>query len=144
MTNKNQNLFQMKKTSIVALILLIISSGFYLLIRITGDFRSNILHFILIIFPIFLVYFYFIIHVLRNSKSKLPGLFWILIFGIFFRLIFISQNPVLSDDIYRYLWDGKVSAAGINPYQFAPNATELELLHDSEIYPNINCTKWST
>lgn len=34
----------------------------------------------------------------------------------------------LSDDIARYAWDGRVFAHGINPYQFAPTAPELEAL----------------
>src|SRR5438309_2160994 len=28
--------------------------------------------------------------------------------------------PAHSDDVYRYVWDGKVQRAGINPYRFAP------------------------
>ena len=29
-------------------------------------------------------------------------------------------DPLLSSDIYRYVWDGKVQAAGINPYRYVP------------------------
>jgi len=32
-----------------------------------------------------------------------------------FRLVMIGATPVLSDDIYRYQWDGRVQLAGIDP-----------------------------
>ncbi|MBU1680637.1 MAG: hypothetical protein KKD86_17575, partial [Bacteroidetes bacterium] len=41
------------------------------------------------------------------------------------KLLFVSTNPVGSDDYYRYLWDGKVQTNGTNPFQFAPNDSEL-------------------
>src|SRR5437763_5505960 len=41
------------------------------------------------------------------------------------RLILLASSPALSDDLYRYIWDGKVAAAGIDPYRYAPDAPEL-------------------
>lgn len=38
--------------------------------------------------------------------------------------------PTLSDDALRYLWDGKVAAAGQNPYVLAPAAEALAPLRD--------------
>ncbi len=49
-----------------------------------------------------------------------------------------GDKAYMSDDIYRYVWDGKVSAHGINPYLYSPRDTEVEFLVDSTIYPNIN------
>ena len=40
--------------------------------------------------------------------------------------------PAHSDDVYRYLWDGKVQRAGINPYRYAPDAPELAALRDGD------------
>ena len=31
-----------------------------------------------------------------------------------------ADEPFLSSDIYRYVWDGRVQAAGINPYAYVP------------------------
>ena len=53
---------------------------------------------------------------------------------IILRVIFIPVHPVGSDDYYRYLWDGKVQANGINPYAYAPDAKELAYLH-SDVLP---------
>ena len=36
------------------------------------------------------------------------------------RLIQFGSEPVLEDDYNRYLWDGAVVAAGVNPYSVAP------------------------
>ena len=53
------------------------------------------------------------------------------------RLILLSSTPALSDDLYRYIWDGKVAAAGIDPYRYAPDAPELAFLRD-RLWPPIN------
>ena len=57
--------------------------------------------------------------------------------AIFFRAILLLTPPGLSDDVYRYLWDGKVLLAGINPYRYAPSAPELQGLRDA-LWPLIN------
>jgi len=54
------------------------------------------------------------------------------------RLLLVPGAPVLSDDIYRYVWDGRVQAAGINPYRYPPADPALAPLRDREIYPNLN------
>jgi hypothetical protein len=54
------------------------------------------------------------------------------------RLGLLFTEPTLSSDVYRYIWDGRVQAAGINPYRYVPAAPELASLRDSEIWPLIN------
>jgi alpha-1,6-mannosyltransferase len=61
-----------------------------------------------------------------------------LIFAALFRLSIIFSPPYLSDDIYRYVWDGRVQSAGINPYRYIPADESLVHLRDDKIYPNIN------
>jgi hypothetical protein len=46
--------------------------------------------------------------------------------------------PPHSTDIYRYVWDGRVQAAGINPYRYIPADPALQGLRDEAIYPGIN------
>ena len=48
-------------------------------------------------------------------------------------LLFVE--PYLSTDIYRYVWDGRVQAAGINPYRYVPSAPELAHLRDAADLP---------
>lgn len=54
------------------------------------------------------------------------------------RLALLFVHPHLSSDAFRYVWDGRVQGAGINPYRFIPAAPELAALRDEAIYPFIN------
>lgn len=42
--------------------------------------------------------------------------------GVLARLILFLSEPVLENDYQRYLWDGAVSASGLNPYAVSPRA----------------------
>ena len=75
--------------------------------------------------------------VLRSRPSR-TTLVIVIAFGVLFRLSILFSPPYLSDDIYRYIWDGRVQAAGINPYRYVPAAPELSQLRDDAIYPKIN------
>jgi hypothetical protein len=46
----------------------------------------------------------------------------IIILAAVFRILFLFRPPDLSDDIYRYLWDGLQTLNGHNPYAAAPSA----------------------
>lgn len=60
----------------------------------------------------------------------------ILLGGIAVQLAAVSSPPKQSNDLYRYVWDGKVQAAGIDPYQYVPTATQLTgLRNDFLFYP---------
>jgi hypothetical protein len=58
--------------------------------------------------------------------------------GIALRAYVLLFGPLLSSDIYRYVWDGKVQAAGINPYRYFPADQALAFLRDGTIFPHIN------
>jgi alpha-1,6-mannosyltransferase len=71
--------------------------------------------------------------------EKIPtALTVVLLFAALLRMSVLFSTPYLSDDIYRYVWDGRVQAAGINPYRFVPDSPELKRLQDDRIYPRIN------
>lgn len=59
-------------------------------------------------------------------------------FGIAFRAVLIFSQPELSSDMYRYVWDGRVQANGINPYLYPPSAPEVAHLRDEIIWTSIN------
>src|SRR5258705_6979398 len=58
--------------------------------------------------------------------------------GIVLRACVLLFDPILSSDIYRYVWDGRVQAAGINPYRYFPAHEALAFLRDGTIFPHIN------
>jgi alpha-1,6-mannosyltransferase len=45
------------------------------------------------------------------------------------RVPLVPVEPTLSDDIYRYVWDGRIQAFGVNPYQAVPADPALDGLH---------------
>ena len=55
--------------------------------------------------------------------------------AIALRLSALTVVVPLSDDLYRYAWDGRVQAAGIDPYRYPPTAPELAGLRDEWLFP---------
>lgn len=76
-----------------------------------------------------------------RARSLVP---MILLFGMLFRAFLVPDTPELSNDVYRYVWDGRVQARGINPYLHPPSAKDLTPLRDNTIFPNINRKDYPT
>jgi alpha-1,6-mannosyltransferase len=76
--------------------------------------------------------------VVLNRPVNRWTLFIIVACAVASRLVCIFSPPFLSTDIFRYVWDGRVQAAGINPYRYIPADPHLAFLRDSTIYPHIN------
>lgn len=53
---------------------------------------------------------------------------WIWVVAILARAVLIFTEPTLENDYWRYLWDGRVLANGINPYSFKPLDPALDHL----------------
>ena len=69
----------------------------------------------------------------RTPGRAVLGL--ILIGGIAVQVAALSAPPRGSDDAYRYVWDGRVQAAGIDPYRYPPAAPRLVSLRDPFLWP---------
>lgn len=48
----------------------------------------------------------------------------------------LLATPRTSDDAYRYVWDGRVQAAGISPYDHVPADPALSGLRDERLFPS--------
>ena len=68
---------------------------------------------------------------------------FIIIMGIIFRITLIPAVPTTSPDVYRYLWEGKVTFHGINPYQVPPGSPLLNQYH-SDIWAKIGFKDMTT
>jgi hypothetical protein len=66
----------------------------------------------------------------RLRSAALPASS-ILLVATLLRLLALPLPPSLSDDVYRYVWDGQVTRAGYNPYTVAPDDERLADLRDS-------------
>jgi alpha-1,6-mannosyltransferase len=99
-----------------------------------GDLRTQIPLFWCGTFAAFAFYLLaaFLVHGRSTGSLRL-----ILLLALAFRLTMWWSPPTLSEDIYRYVWDGRVQMAGINPYRHPPDAAELAPLRDA-LYPGIN------
>lgn len=65
-------------------------------------------------------------------KVESPDSFkYLLITGLLCRAILLPSTPILEDDFWRYMWDGRVISNGVNPYDFAPNDSALDGLSTS-------------
>ena len=75
---------------------------------------------------------------MADGADPREALIVILVGALLMRLGLLFVEPYLSTDIYRYVWDGRVQASGINPYRYVPSAAEVSHLRDAAIFPNIN------
>ncbi|KAA3595918.1 MAG: hypothetical protein DWQ06_16195 [Calditrichaeota bacterium] len=125
------------KNSLSVTILATLQTSVFLAIFFLGNLRQNIETFLFLVIPLSIFYLANLLF-LKEAELSPKSFFLILGLGILIRLFFLFSEPTLSDDIFRYVWDGKIFALGQNPYEFAPNSDSLKVFRDSEIYPFIN------
>ncbi len=99
-----------------------------------GDLRAQVMHFWYGAFAAFLLYGGAVLWTLRRRTGSTR---FILLVALLFRLTMWNSPATLSDDIYRYIWDGRVQLHGINPYRYAPDAPELVDLRN-DLHARIN------
>ncbi|MBA3986086.1 MAG: mannosyltransferase [Flavobacteriales bacterium] len=63
--------------------------------------------------------FFLFYKLVQTNAGNYIFLFWT---GIALRAIFIFAIPNLSQDFYRFLWDGRLLIEGINPYLSTPDS----------------------
>ena len=72
------------------------------------------------LFPLYTSFW--LIYVYIASTTKEPSLIqkWIYL-SLFLRFLLLFSFPNLSDDIYRFIWDGLLIKNGINPFEQLPS-----------------------
>ena len=68
----------------------------------------------------------------RRPHGSRPQLAACLLIAVAGRLLLLGAAPIASDDVYRYLWDGRVQRYGYNPYATAPADPALAGLHTAD------------
>ncbi len=107
------------------------------------------IHFYVFIFLLLSVLYFISIYLVFKHRAlwvhSKSMLFVILILAVTFRAGLLPTDPaVLSKDMYRYIWDGRVQQNDINPYRHPPDADELRALRDNKIYPSLNRKSYPT
>lgn len=59
----------------------------------------------------------------RSLSASGPS--FLLLCGAAFRLTLLFRPPDLSEDVWRYLWDGRVARAGVSPWAWPPDDPRL-------------------
>ena len=84
---------------------------------------------LLLIYTVLFGSYYFIV---KNQKIKES---WLSYLAVLFRLLFLVAIPNLTQDFYRFVWDGRLILEGLNPYLHTPN----ELMESSiGLFPQMN------
>lgn len=101
-----------KNPILVALVSIVLYLGFAYNLE-----RSEFIKLICLYAALFITSYLFIEKYLSRHQLR----FWVLAsIGIIFRLAFIVSIPNLSQDFYRFLWDGRLLIQGFSPYLFTP------------------------
>lgn len=111
------------------------SSLVYLKICRLGDLRQQIPEFLSCYLTLAVLYFiasYISTQLLTRQFLRIT-----ILFSFLFRVLLLPSPPSLSDDVYRYGWEGYLQTKGINPYQFPPEAPELSS-YRNEIWNSVN------
>jgi len=119
-----------------------------LAIAYSGDIKKNIPCFAILYTASFITYIFAIFYISKNAEtdeqennSSSAVLWAVIVFSLMFRLTLLPVAP--SDDIYRYLWEGKLQLNGISPYSLPPEASSLKYLRDG-FFSGINHKHLST
>ncbi len=96
------------------------------------------------LYAIFFSFYLGICYVVKSPKSILffTGL------SILLRLLLVFAFPALSDDIYRFIWDGRLLVQGINPFDHLPSYyidNRLEIANINQtLYKQLNSPDYFT
>ncbi len=96
---------------------------------------------ILLVVTSLILYFIFAYYTARTEYYKIVALYAALFFlfyklvdfnktnlklltytAVIFRIVFIFSIPNLSQDFYRFIWDGRMIFGGFNPYLYTPDS----------------------
>lgn len=92
--------------------------------------------------PIFGVSFLAYVWLYQGTDWSFKQLF---VVSIIIRLSLFFGKPSLSDDYFRFVWDGQLWAAGINPYEFTPEELIQSLPSDmGDLYVQLNSQTYHT
>jgi hypothetical protein len=100
-------------------------------------FQASFERFVLTAFGQGAAYAFAVWLVLRPRFGR-AGLAIVFTAAVIARAIALPAPAILSTDVARYVWDGRVQAAGINPYRYVPADPQLATLRDEAIYPHVN------
>lgn len=126
-----------RRTYWVVLLALPLEAG-YVMLYLLRDLGGRVPEYVALFLAMSLLY---LVGCWRAAESERGGkkgdLALILLAGLVFRLTLLPLYPSLTDDPYRYRWEGKLQAAGGNPYRERPESARRATLRD-EAWGRVN------
>ncbi len=107
------------------MLFLVFDSGYFL-------YRHDFWHVILVYSSAFALYFY----VLKRQKNNGEIDYWLRL-SVILRGGLLFSVPRLSEDIYRFIWDGRLVFLGINPFNFKPSYFIEQQLYTDVLTPTL-------
>jgi len=93
--------------------------------------RSNFQTLMIVVALLFLAY------ELLYKKLKAEWLRWGIALGILFRVLLLFSFPNLSDDVYRFFWDGNLSSEYVSPFMELPT-NSIEGSNSQQLFEKLN------
>jgi len=82
--------------------------------------------------------FLFALYLLLFFQKKNFTIREIIAFGVLFRLLLLFLTPNLSEDVFRFLWDGKLWWEGIDAYAFLPSELAKDHILNPDLFSQLN------
>lgn len=99
-----------------------------------------------LLFPAYSLLFAGYIWIAAGPGKKHTSFFVAL--AVFLRLLLLFAFPNLSDDVYRFIWDGRLIAAGYNPFDYLPRDLLEQPPHgflpDRQLFERLNSPNYFT
>lgn len=99
-----------------------------------------------LLFPAYSLLFAGYVWIAASPGKKHTSFF--LALAVFLRLLLLFAFPNLSDDVYRFIWDGRLIAAGYNPFGYLPRdlveQPPPDFLPDRELFELLNSPDYFT
>jgi len=117
------------------LLAVVLEAGFAALAWL-GVLKQSVVEFIAVYLLVSVFYLVCCFLIIRQplSDQATSLIRWIWIGGLLFRITVFPLDPGLSEDLFRYRWQGQLQAAGGNPYTEAPDDPRWQGLRD-ETWP---------
>ena len=84
-----------------------------------------------VLLPVYTLAFAAYLGLYRLAGEK-RAFWWLSGLAVLLRILLLSAVPNLSDDVYRFIWDGRLLVQGINPFAYLP----VELM-EHELYKTL-------
>lgn len=114
-----------KTITAIIMLFLVFDSGYFM-------YRYDFWHVILVYSSVFALYFY----VLKRQKNNDEIGYWLRL-SVILRGVLLFSVPRLSEDIYRFIWDGRLILLGINPFNYKPSYFIEQQLYSDVLTPTL-------